>query len=84
MAKRDKKENLYPSHPVALDTLANVRTEMARLYRLGLKRDISPDAMTKFVYVLREIRGCIEAKLLEDVQGKLAELSAKVEARHGR
>ena len=36
---------------MALDTLAGVRTEMARLYRLGLNGRIPSDEMTRFIYV---------------------------------
>lgn len=48
---------------------------MARLYRLGLSGKLSPDRMTKFVYVLREIRAALEAEVLDDVQKRLALLA---------
>ena len=60
---------------MALDTLGGVRGEMARLYRLGLSGRIPSDEMTRFVFVLKEIRGCIEAELLTDVQHRLVMLS---------
>ena len=53
---------------MALDTLAGVRGEMARLYRLGLNGRIRSDEMTRFIYALKEIRACLEAELLTDVQ----------------
>lgn len=56
---------------VALDTLAGVRAEMARLYRLALNRRIRSDEMTRFIYALKEIRACIEAELLTDVAGRI-------------
>ena len=37
-----------------------VRGEVARLYRLGLNGRIRSDEMTRFIYALKEIRGCIE------------------------
>ena len=37
---------------MALDTLSGVRSEMARLYRLGLNGKIRSDEMTRFIYVL--------------------------------
>ena len=48
---------------------------MARLYRLGLNGKIKSDEMTRFVYVLKEIRACLEAEILTDVQHRLALLS---------
>jgi hypothetical protein len=70
-----KAEVLSPRHAMALDTVAGVRSEMARLYRLGLNGRIRSDEMTRFIYALREIRGCLEAELLADVQHRLALLS---------
>ena len=40
---------------MALDTLAGVRGEMARLYRLALNGRIRSDEMTRFIYALKEI-----------------------------
>lgn len=81
MASKPKsKGGLEPHSAVALDTLAGVRGEMARLYRLALKGTLQPDEMTKFIYALKEIRACIEAELLDSVQARLAALSASVGA----
>ena len=41
------------AHAMALDTLAGVRGEMARLYRPGLNGKIRSDEMTRFVYALK-------------------------------
>ena len=60
---------------MALDTLGGVRGEMARLYRLGLSGRIRSDEMTRFIYALKEIRSCLEAELLTDVQQRLVLLS---------
>ena len=60
---------------MALDTLAGVRGEMARLYRLALNGRIQSDEMTRFIYALKEIRACLEAELLTDIQHRLAALS---------
>ncbi|MDX3970084.1 MAG: hypothetical protein QHD01_26265 [Bradyrhizobium sp.] len=83
MARKPKQkggriEGLDTHAAVALDTLAAVRGEMARLYRLALKGTLQPDEMTKFIYALKEIRACIEAELLDHVQERLAALSATV------
>jgi hypothetical protein len=60
---------------MALDTLAGVRSEMARLYRLALNNKLPCDELTRLIYTLKEIRACLEAELLVDVQQRLALLS---------
>ena len=65
---------LMPKNKVKLDTLANVRSEMSRLYRMALSKKIEADAMTKFIYALKEIRGCIEGEVLTDIQKRMAAL----------
>ena len=56
LTNQPKAEVLSPRNAMALDTLAGVRGEMARLYRLGLERKIRSDEMTRFIYALKEIR----------------------------
>ena len=68
---------------MALDTLAGVRSEMARLYRLGLNGRIRSDEMTRFIYALKEIRACLEAETLSDVQQRLAFLSRDMDNHNG-
>ena len=68
---------------MALDSLAGVRGEMARLYRLGLNGRIRADEMTKLIFVLREIRACLEAEILTDVQQRLALLSRDMDNHNG-
>ena len=75
LSQRLKIVVLPPRNKMALDTLAGVRGEMARLYRFGLNGKIRSDEMTRFIYALKEIRACIEAELLTDVQQRLALLS---------
>ena len=70
-----KSPGLSPRNAMALDTLAGVRGEMARLYRLALNGKIPSDEMTRFIYALKEIRACLEAEILTDVQQRLALLS---------
>jgi len=69
---------------MALDTLAGVRGEMARLYRLALNGRIRSDEMTRFIYALKEIRACLEAEMLTDVQQRLALLSRDMGRLAGR
>ena len=52
-----------------------MRAEMARLYRLALNGRIRSDELTRLVFVLKEIRACLEAEILTDVQQRLALLS---------
>jgi hypothetical protein len=75
LTQEPKADVLSPRHAMALDTLAGVRGEMARLYRLGLNGRIRSDEMTRFIYALKEIRACLEAETLIDVQQRLAWLS---------
>jgi len=69
---------------MALDTLAGVRREMARLYRFGLNGRIRSEEMTRFIYALKEIRACLEAETLTDVQQRLAVLSQDMENHNGQ
>ena len=83
MPRQKKAEVLPPHHTIALDTLAGVRGEMARLYRLGLNGRIRSDEMTRFVYVLKEIRAALEAETLTDIQQRLALLSRDMDNPNG-
>jgi hypothetical protein len=78
-----KSRGATPRNAMALDTLAGVRGEISRLYRLGLNGKIRSDELTRFVYVLREIRACLEAELLTDVQQRLALLSRDMDNHNG-
>jgi hypothetical protein len=75
LTQKPKAEVLSPRNKMALDTLVGVRGEMARLYRLGLNGKIRSDEMTRFIYTLKEIRSCLEAETLVDVQQRLLLLS---------
>ena len=57
---------------------------MARLYRLALNGRIRSDEMTRFIYALKEIRACLEAEILTDVQQRLASLSRDMENQSGQ
>ena len=83
LTHQSKAEVLPPRNAIALNTLAGVRGEMARLYRLGLNGRIRSDEMTRFIYALKEIRACLEAEILTDVQQRLALLSRDVEKHNG-
>ena len=56
---------------------------MARLYRLGLNGKIRSDEMTRFIYALKEIRACIEAEMLTDVQQRLVTLTRNMDNHNG-
>ena len=79
-----KSRGATPRNAMALDTLAGVRGEMARLYRLALNGRIRSDEMTRFIYALKEIRACLEAELLTDVQRRLALLSRDMDNHNGQ
>ena len=83
LTSQPKAEVLTPRNKMALDTLAGVRGEMARLYRLGLNGKVRSDEMTRFVYVLKEVRACLEAEMLTDVQQRLALLSRNMGNHNG-
>src|SRR5580765_4274401 len=83
LIQKPKAEVLPPRNAIALDTLAGVRGEMARLYRLALNGRIRSDEMTRFIYALREIRACLEAETLIDVQQRLAVLSRDMGIQNG-
>jgi hypothetical protein len=83
LTQKPKAEVLSPRNAMALDTLAGVRGEMARLYRLALNGKIPSDEMTRFIYALKEIRACLEAEILTDVQQRLVALSRNMDNRNG-
>jgi hypothetical protein len=83
LSQKSKAEVLPPRNKMALDTLAGVRGEMARLYRLGLNGKIQSDEMTRFIYALKEIRACLEAEMLTEVQQRLALLTRDMENHNG-
>jgi hypothetical protein len=84
LTHQPKAEVNLPRNAMALNTLAGVRGEMARLYRLGLNGKIRSDEMTRFIYALKEIRACLEAELLTDVQQRLALLSRDTDNHNGQ
>jgi hypothetical protein len=84
LTPKPKAEVLPPRNRMALDTVAGVRGEMARLYRLGLNGKIRSDEMTRFIYALKEIRACLEAELLTDVQQRLVALSRDMDNHNAR
>jgi hypothetical protein len=84
LTQKPKTEVLPPRNAIALDTLAGVRGEMARLYRLGLNGKIRSDEMTRFIYALKEIRACLEAEMLTDVQQRLVLLSRDMDTHNGQ
>ena len=82
LSQKPKAEVLPPRNTMALDTLAGVRREMARLDRLALNGRIRSNEMTRFIYALKEIRACLEG-LLTDVQQRLALLSRDMDKHDG-
>ena len=86
MAKTRKNKAEQKSAPPKgpkLTTLAEVLAEMATIYRAAKKNKLNIEVATKLTYMLTQLRQGIEGKLLEEVQSKIAELSAKVGASRG-
>ena len=83
LTHQPKVEVLTPRNAMALDTLAGVRAEMARLYRLALNGRIASEEMTRFIYALKEIRACVEAEILTDLQRRLVVLSRDMDNHNG-
>ena len=83
LTQKPKAEVLSPRNAMALNTLAGVPGEMSRLYRLGLNGRIRSDEMTRFIYARKEIRACLEAEILVDVQQRLAVLSRDMDNHNG-
>ena len=83
LPNQPKAEVLSPRNAMALDTLAGVRGEMARLYRLALNNKLPCDELTRLIYTLKEIRACLEAETLTDVQQRLAFLSRHMDHHNG-
>ena len=84
MSKTRKAKNNQESAPPKgpkLTTLAEVLTEMATVYRSAKARKLDIEVATKLTYMLTQLRQGIEGKLLEEVQSKIAELSAQVSRR---
>ena len=50
---------------------------------LRLNGRIRSDEMTRFIYALKEIRACLEAETLTDVQQRLALLSREMDNHNG-
>ena len=84
LSEKPKAEVLSPRNAMALDTLAGVRAEMGRLYRLALNGRLPSDELSRLVYTLKEIRACLEAEILTDVQQRLASLSRDLDNRNGQ
>jgi hypothetical protein len=84
LTQKSKAEVLSPRNKMALDTLAGVRGEMARLYRLALNGRIQSDELTRLVYVLKEIRACVEAETLVGIQQRLVLLSRDMDNHNGQ
>ena len=56
----------------------------AGLYRLALNGRIPSVELTRLVYVLKEIRACLESETLIDIQQRLALLSRDMDNHNGQ
>jgi hypothetical protein len=75
-----------PSKVGKLDTLAQVRLELGRLYRRAWAKKIDVGEATKFAYILSQIRTAIEAEVTERLEARLMtveeRLQSRIEAHH--
>lgn len=79
MSRKTNSKGLPP--PGKLASVADILTEMARVYRLSHSGRITPEVMTKYIYGLKEMRECIGWQLLEETHGKLGALEARIGVR---
>lgn len=84
-----KPDDAYPParHVMPLKTPKNVLKEMCRIYRAGLNGKILPEDMTRFIYVLKEIRAAVENEVERTAeQAEVAEFNTTIvvhTAEHG-
>ena len=83
LSQKPKAVVLTPRNRMELGSLSGVRREMARVYRAALNGRLPPDEMTKLIYALKEIRACLEAETLIDVQQRLAVLARDLGDQNG-
>ena len=70
-----------PTNNTRLDRLATVRIEMARIYRKAKARKLDAGEASKLVYILREIRCCIEAEVIERLEQRMLWIQEQTQAR---
>jgi len=66
-----------------LDSLAGIMREMACVYREVRTGKTKADLGAKLVFMLREMRACLEAQAMEAMQQRLEALSMAAEQRNG-
>jgi hypothetical protein len=67
-----------------LDTLAGIMGEMARIYREARRQQLPADIACKLVYILKEMRGCLETQELVELQRQLEELTRHAASARGK
>jgi hypothetical protein len=70
LSEKQGTEEATPRHP-KLDRLASVRAEMARLYREVRAGRLDAGDATKLTYILKEIRCCLEASRLAELEARM-------------
>jgi hypothetical protein len=64
-----------------LGSLPMVRLEMARLYRAAKSGKMEAEKVSRLVYVLREIRCCLESEMLVGLEERMAAIQERSQAR---
>jgi hypothetical protein len=70
------------SEKVRLNTLGAVRTEMASIYRALKRGDLESQEATRRVYVLKEIRCCLESEMLVTLEERMAKIQGRTQDPH--
>jgi hypothetical protein len=65
-----------------LDKLAAVRTEMSRVYRQVRTGKLESQEGTRLVYMLKEIRACIESEMLVSLEERMQAIQGRTQDPH--
>jgi hypothetical protein len=67
-----------PPRPGRLDRLSSVRLEMARLYRAAKSGRREAAEAARLIWMLREIRGCLEGESIERLEAQMKTLEQRL------
>lgn len=67
-----------------LSTIAEIRQEMGRIYRMTLQGKCEAEEATKLTFVLKEIRQCLETEQMTEIERQLALLMAHAQLEQQR
>ena len=79
MSEQPQKEGSTPRR-AKLKSLADVRHEMARIYREARFGKLDASVATRLTFILKEIRCCLEAEMLQCIEQRVDEIVNRVSA----